>query len=42
MILHAVTATVGLLAWWLERGSFDAAAMGAIVNRLVMIPLRAD
>ena len=42
MILHAVTATVGLLAWWLEHGGFDAAAMGAIVNRLVMIPLRAD
>ena len=26
----------------LERGGFDATAMGAIVNRLVMIPLRAD
>jgi hypothetical protein len=42
MMLHAVTATVGLLAWWLDHGRFDAPAMGAIVNRLVMIPLRAD
>jgi AcrR family transcriptional regulator len=38
--LHAVTATIGLLAWWLDHPGFDARAMGAIVNKLVMTPVR--
>jgi AcrR family transcriptional regulator len=40
MILHAVTATIGLLGWWLDHGGFTAREMGAIVNRLVMTPVR--
>lgn len=39
---HAVTATIGLLATWLELGGgLGAAEMGAVVNRLVMRPIRA-
>jgi AcrR family transcriptional regulator len=40
VILHAVSATIGLLGWWLEHEDFDAAAMGAIIDRLVMSPVR--
>jgi AcrR family transcriptional regulator len=42
LIMHAVTATVGLLGWWLEHEGIDATAMGAIINRLVMAPVRGD
>ena len=38
---HAVGAMLSLLGWWLDHeGSFDAEAMGAIIDRLVMAPIR--
>jgi len=41
LIIHAVTATLGLLGWWLEHdGGLDAVAMGAAIDRLVMGPVR--
>jgi AcrR family transcriptional regulator len=40
VILHAVTATIGLLGWWLEHQAFDATTMGATIDRLVMSPVR--
>lgn len=40
-ISHAVRAMLGLLGWWLDHeGSFDADGMGAIIDRLVMGPIR--
>ena len=42
VITHCVAATLGLLSWWLEQGGDIAAeAMGEVVNRLVMAPVRA-
>jgi AcrR family transcriptional regulator len=42
LIRHAVSATLGLLAWWLDHpGSLGPAAMGAAIDRLVMKPVRA-
>ncbi len=39
---HAVGAILGLLEWWLDHeGSFGAEGMGAIIDRLVMGPIRA-
>jgi AcrR family transcriptional regulator len=41
VIGHTVTAIIGLLAWWLERGgALDPEAMGEIIDRLVMRPVR--
>jgi AcrR family transcriptional regulator len=41
VIGHAVGATLGLLGWWLDHEeAFDAEAMGAIIDRLVMAPIR--
>lgn len=38
---HAVGATLGLLGWWLDHeAAFDAEGMGAIIDRLVMAPIR--
>ena len=38
---HAVGATLGLLAWWLNHeGAYDAEAMGAIIDHLVIAPTR--
>jgi AcrR family transcriptional regulator len=41
LIVHAVGATLGLLAWWLEHEGLDPVAMGAAIDRLVMAPVRA-
>jgi AcrR family transcriptional regulator len=42
LITHSVTATLGLLAWWLDQGAdLDARAMGEVIDRLVMRPIRA-
>jgi AcrR family transcriptional regulator len=42
VLTHCVAATLGLLAWWLEQGGgLTAEAMGDVVNRLVMAPVRA-
>lgn len=42
IITHCVAASLGLLSWWLEQGSGTSAdAMGAIIDRLVMAPVRA-
>ncbi len=42
VLTHCVAATLGLLAWWLEQGGgLSAEAMGDVVNRLVMAPVRA-
>ncbi len=41
IVTHSVSATLGLLGWWLEHGeSISADAMGAVVDRLVMSPVR--
>ncbi len=41
VVRHAVTATIGLLANWLEDGSsLSATEMGAVIDRLVMRPIR--
>lgn len=41
ILVHAVTATLGLLAWWLEHGGgLDVPAMGSIIDRLVLRPVR--
>jgi AcrR family transcriptional regulator len=42
VLTHCVAATLGLLSWWLEQGrGLSAEAMGDLVNRLVMAPVRA-
>ncbi len=42
ILTHCVAATLGLLSWWLEQGGgLSAEAMGDLVNRLVMAPVRA-
>jgi AcrR family transcriptional regulator len=42
VLTHCVAATLGLLSWWLEQGhGMTAEAMGDVVNRLVMAPVRA-
>lgn len=42
VIRHAVTASVGLLASWLEFGDeLSVQKMGAVIDRLVMRPIRA-
>jgi AcrR family transcriptional regulator len=42
VITHCVSATLGLLSWWLDQGdAVQAEAMGALVDRLVMAPVRA-
>lgn len=42
VITHCVAATLGLLSWWLEQGgAISSEAMGEVVNRLVMAPVRA-
>jgi AcrR family transcriptional regulator len=42
VITHCVAASLGLLSWWLEQGSdISAEAMGDVLNRLVMAPVRA-
>jgi AcrR family transcriptional regulator len=40
LIPHAVAATLGLLAWWLDQDRLDETAMGAIIDRLVIGPVR--
>jgi AcrR family transcriptional regulator len=41
LIGHSVTATVGLLAWWLDRGEgLTPEAMGEVIDRLVLRPVR--
>ena len=41
VVRHATTATLGVLAWWLDHGGdLDPQAMGAILDRLVMRPVR--
>ena len=42
LIPHAVAATLGLLAWWLDNERLDAMTMGSIIDRLVMAPVRAN
>ncbi len=42
VITHCVASTLGLLSWWLEQGGdISCEAMGTVVNRLVMAPVRA-
>jgi AcrR family transcriptional regulator len=42
VVTHCVAATLGLLSWWLEQGEgVSPDAMGAVVDRLVMAPVRA-
>jgi AcrR family transcriptional regulator len=42
VLTHCVAATLGLLSWWLEQGrGLSAEAMGNLVDRLVMAPVRA-
>jgi AcrR family transcriptional regulator len=42
VLTHCVASTLGLLAWWLEQGGgLTAEAIGDVVNRLVMAPVRA-
>jgi AcrR family transcriptional regulator len=42
VVTHSVSATLGLLAWWLENGrDISAEKMGEVVDRLVMAPVRA-
>jgi AcrR family transcriptional regulator len=42
IITHCVAATLGLLSWWLEQGSdISSEAMGEVLNRLVLAPVRA-
>jgi AcrR family transcriptional regulator len=42
VVTHSVSATLGLLAWWLENGrDIPAEMMGEVVDRLVMAPVRA-
>jgi AcrR family transcriptional regulator len=42
VITHCVAASLGLLSWWLEQGGdISAEAMGDVLNRLVMAPVRA-
>jgi AcrR family transcriptional regulator len=42
VITHCVAATLGLLSWWLEQGSaISCEAMGQVVDRLVLAPVRA-
>ncbi len=42
IVTHSVVASLGLLTWWLEQGKdISAEAMGRIVDRLVMSPVRA-
>lgn len=39
---HCVSATLGLLTWWLEQGeAVSPEAMGGVIDRLVMAPVRA-
>jgi AcrR family transcriptional regulator len=39
LLVHAVTATLGLLAWWLAHdGRLSVTAMAAIIDELVMRP----
>jgi hypothetical protein len=41
VIVHAVTASLTLLAWWLDQGTaLGPQAMGAIIDCLVMEPVR--
>jgi hypothetical protein len=41
IVTHSVSATLGLLAWWLEKGeAISPEAMGEVVDRLVMGPVR--
>ena len=41
VVTHCVDATLGLLSWWLEQGmEIPVEAMGEVVNRLVMAPVR--
>jgi AcrR family transcriptional regulator len=41
IITHCVASTLGLLSWWLEQGQeLSAEAIGDVVNRLVMAPVR--
>jgi AcrR family transcriptional regulator len=41
IVTHSVSATLGLLGWWLEHGaSITPEAMGEVVDRLVMSPVR--
>ena len=42
IVTHSVSATLGLLAWWLEHGKeISPEVMGTVVDRLVMGPVRA-
>ena len=42
VVTHSVVASLGLLTWWLEQGKdISTEAMGHIVDRLVMSPVRA-
>jgi AcrR family transcriptional regulator len=39
---HCVSATLGLLTWWLEQGeALSPDTMGDVIDRLVMAPVRA-
>jgi AcrR family transcriptional regulator len=41
IVTHSVSATLGLLGWWLEHGKdIPADMMGEVVDRLVMAPVR--
>lgn len=41
IVTHSVSATLGLLGWWLEKGDgISPEAMGEVVDRLVMSPVR--
>jgi AcrR family transcriptional regulator len=41
IICHCVASTLGLLTWWLEQGeAVSAEAMGGVIDRLVMAPVR--
>ena len=41
IVTHSVSATLGLLGWWLEHGKdISADAMGSVIDRLVMSPVR--
>jgi hypothetical protein len=41
IIGHCVSSTLGLLTWWLEQGeAVSAEAMGGVIDRLVMAPVR--
>jgi AcrR family transcriptional regulator len=41
VITHCVAASLGLLSWWLDQGAaISCEAMGEVLNRLVMAPVR--